>query len=142
MLVSSLFSKGKDLKPYPDYGFYLDIQWARYFGMLTNNGEGKNPVPYPATVFHWPDMQAINPAELDHIVRFVRRKLRKGKVVDIACIGGHGRTGTLLAAIIGKEEKLSGKEAIAAVRGRYCRKAIETKGQEILVEHYLDEYGR
>lgn len=50
--------------------------------------------------------------------------------IVIACVGGHGRTGTALASLLIAGVGLSAPEAIAAVRARHCAEAIETVGQE------------
>jgi protein-tyrosine phosphatase len=60
-----------------------------------------------------------------------------GKVVEVGCFGGHGRTGTLLALIIGEVEGLNAPEAIKAIRTRYCDKAVETYDQVEGIARYL-----
>lgn len=52
----------------------------------------------------------------------------------IHCVGGHGRTGTALAAIL-IAYSISAGDAVAWVRKYHCKKAIETLCQE----RYLDE---
>ena len=53
-----------------------------------------------------------------------------GRVL-VHCIGGHGRTGTALAIMLGLSGALK-KDPIAWLRKNYCEKAVETKEQ---VEH-------
>lgn len=76
--------------------------------------------------FDWPDMTAPVHARLG----FWQSLLHKlPPHTAIACIGGHGRTGTALAALLiasGMDATL----AIATVRQHHCNKAIETAGQE------------
>ena len=67
------------------------------------------------------------------------RSLRKGRSVEIGCIGAHGRTGTLLAAMLVREEGLSAKQAIAETRLRYCSHAIESQQQEHLIYKFAGE---
>lgn len=51
------------------------------------------------------------------------------------CVGGHGRTGTALAAmIIAADKKITPKNAIALVRKLHCKDAIETISQEDYLE--------
>ncbi len=69
------------------------------------------------------------------MVTWLCNQLQEGKKVHIGCIGGHGRTGLLLAAIV---SQLSGeKDAIAYVRKNYCGRAVESSEQvKFLGEHY------
>jgi protein-tyrosine phosphatase len=55
--------------------------------------------------------------------------------VEVACAGGRGRTGTALACIA----QLGGvpaDEAVAWVRGRYDRRAVETPWQRRYVRRF------
>lgn len=52
----------------------------------------------------------------------------RGHVV-FNCIGGHGRTGTALAAMLIVHQKMSACEAIETVRKMHCENAIETNAQ-------------
>lgn len=56
-------------------------------------------------------------------------RARAGELVEIGCVGGHGRTGTALAclAVLGGQRSA---EAITWVRGNYCPAAVETTAQE------------
>lgn len=54
----------------------------------------------------------------------------------IACVGSHGRTGTAMAALLIADGMVP-ELAIAAVRGKHCLRAIETK----LQEDYLRKLG-
>jgi hypothetical protein len=50
-------------------------------------------------------------------------------------VGGHGRTGTVLAAIVA--EMTEKKDAIQWVRKHYCKKVVESKVQvQFLMKHY------
>jgi protein-tyrosine phosphatase len=55
--------------------------------------------------------------------------------VEIACAGGHGRTGTALAclAIL---DGVPGTEAVAFVREHYYSHAVETPGQRRYVSRW------
>ena len=46
-----------------------------------------------------------------------------------ACMGGHGRTGTALAAVLIALKGLSAAEAVKTVRKDHCKKACETESQ-------------
>lgn len=56
--------------------------------------------------------------------------LPKGRTV-CCCVGGHGRTGTALAALLlAADKQLDAKAAISLVRKKHCEKAIESSMQE------------
>ena len=54
--------------------------------------------------------------------------VKKGHVI-INCVGGHGRTGTALAALMIVHHKMSAEDAIKTVRKLHCEEAIESKEQ-------------
>lgn len=68
-----------------------------------------------------------NPAEFKQLVKWAIEQIRDGKKVHAGCIGGHGRTGTFLAAVVA--EMLGIKDAIGYVREHYCTKAVESESQ-------------
>lgn len=82
------------------------------------------------------DMEApSNVTRFKKLVTWVCNQLHDGKTVHVGCIGGHGRTGTVLSAIVA--EALGEKEAIQWVRKHYCKKAVESKAQvAFLMKHY------
>jgi len=56
---------------------------------------------------------------------------KDGDVVEFGCMGGHGRTGTMLACIaILADPDMTAEEAIKHVRHVHCYKAIESNEQE------------
>jgi hypothetical protein len=74
----------------------------------------------------WPDMTAPT-----HVgIRFWTQLLQLlPKHTAVCCMGGHGRTGTALAALL-IADGVSPVEAISRVRSQHCPKAIETASQE------------
>lgn len=69
------------------------------------------------------------------LVTWLCTQLQDGKTVHVGCIGGHGRTGTLLSAIVA--EALGEKDAIQYVRKHYCKKVVEAREQvAFLMKHY------
>lgn len=128
---------------------------------LANVWSGAN-VTLTVLTLDWPDGEAP-PAEsfivkpksdrrfyaLDALVglNFWKRlwePLPEGTTV-VACVGGHGRTGTFLAAMLiaahelnpSAAHEVNPREAVRIVRETYCSKAIETKVQE----KYLESLG-
>ena len=74
-------------------------------------------------------------AEFRRMIEFVIAELAKGCKVHIGCIGGHGRTGLVFAALV---NQINGeKDAIKWVRENYCTKAVESSSQiEFLKKHF------
>jgi hypothetical protein len=77
-----------------------------------------------------------NAAEFRKLVDWAAEQLHAGKKVHCGCIGGHGRTGTFFAALV--SVMLGEKDAIAYVRERYCKKAIESEEQ---IRFLVKEFG-
>lgn len=74
------------------------------------------------------DMQApVNPKSFDKLINWMVQQLEDGKRVHVGCIGGHGRTGTVIAAIV--KVMLGEEDAIMWVRKHYCKKAVESAAQ-------------
>lgn len=70
----------------------------------------------------------------DDVLKVARAALaeaRGGGMVEIGCLGAHGRTGTFVAILdCLSMDRASAELAIARVRKRHCHKAIETDEQE------------
>ncbi|HUG15378.1 MAG TPA: protein-tyrosine phosphatase family protein [Thermomicrobiales bacterium] len=104
-----------------DFGLYCDPRWA--------------PI-WPSDLIDWPDFGVPADAECaaEQIVAAYERA-RSGQHVEIGCIGGLGRTGTVLAcmAILAGSEPAN---AVAWVRETYDARAVETPEQERWVEWF------
>jgi protein-tyrosine phosphatase len=108
--------------PVPDFGLYLlakrppAVEWAsrwvrwRDFGLPTDAADAR-----AAFAEAW------------------RRAERER--VEVACAGGHGRTGTALACLAVLDGVDPG-EAVAFVRAGYARRAVETPGQRRFVARF------
>jgi len=77
------------------------------------------------------------PSDVDDffdLVVYVAQVLNSGAKVHIGCIGGHGRTGLLMAAVFA----MAGMpDPIQYVRDNYCTKAVESQEQvDFLIKHY------
>ncbi len=83
-------------------------------------------------------MGVIPSERLRAVVAEIAQNMDEGRGVEIGCIGGHGRTGTLLAALIARIERRNASEAILAARDRYCVQAIETTAQVELIHVVCD----
>ena len=114
--------------PLPDFGLYLGRPpaWAR----RTLFGRGPEWQPdWPAHWIDWPDFRTprddrLAAAAIEHAYLLARA----GRRVEVACSGGTGRTGTVIACMA----VLAGHpapDAVAWTRWHYRRRAVETLGQ-------------
>ncbi len=89
---------------------------------------------FPIPEFDIPDDE---PA-FHRLVERVLARLAAGQAVGVHCWAGVGRTGLLLACLLGRLDRLPGEEAIR--RLRLLRPALETPEQEKFVRRYLREH--
>jgi hypothetical protein len=102
----------------PAFGLYLDRRWQP---------------SWPHEHLDWPDFGVPgDPAAFVAALHRLLDRARRGDRVEVGCLGGHGRTGTALAALavlVGHPPD----EAVAWTRAHYCSHAVETPEQERLV---------
>lgn len=72
-------------------------------------------------------------AGLESILTLAENTLKKGEHVHIQCVGGHGRTGTIMALLF---TRAGIKNPIEYVRKTYCKHAIEGWEQEAFICRY------
>ena len=72
---------------------------------------------------------------LERAVQEIINRLDEGKKVCIFCLGGHGRTGYMTAAVLGR---LGYDDPIAFIRSNYCKSAVETNSQVKHLADFLD----
>lgn len=93
----------------------------------------------PGVEFDYPIMDMgvpANPANFKIMIEWLAQRLAEGKHVHVGCIGGHGRTGMVLAVLV---KTINGTEdAITWVRKHYCKKAVENSAQ---VKFLHDTFG-
>jgi hypothetical protein len=120
----------------PPYDLILDCTNGKFWG---------NTFPYfPESYAHlkqylasvvslpWPDF-GIPTVKLEFWGELIKC-LPVGNVA-VCCEGGHGRTGTALAALLIASNQKTAKEAVLFLRRRYCKEAVETESQlEYLVQ--------
>lgn len=109
-----------------------------YVGFDSGHRSTKGAYPWEGKydfLFYIQDMGVPDSSEdFKKLVSWVKEQLEAGKKVHVGCIGGHGRTGTFLSALV----SLYGiTDAIQYVRKNYCKKAVESSKQvEFLQEHF------
>jgi len=96
------------------FGLYLDARWAP---------------TWSADVIDWPDFGV--PADPERAASQIERafaRARSGELVEIGCLGGLGRTGTVLAcfAVLAGVEA---SDAVAWVKRAYRPEAVENAAQ-------------
>ena len=106
-----------------DFGLYMDPRWSP---------------TWPAEMIEWPDF-GLPPdgARAAAQIRAAFARAKSGQVVEVGCLGGLGRTGTVLACMAVLAGVRSG-DAVAWVREHYRPGAVETSEQERWVEWFAD----
>lgn len=98
---------------------------------------GKEPpaVSWESRWLRWPDFRL--PADPSAAVEALHHAWAQAATerVEIACGGGIGRTGTALSCLA-VLDGLAPRDAIAYVRERYARRAVETPWQRRFVERF------
>lgn len=92
----------------------------------------------PTISLDWPD-HGIPPVTFSFWEKLIEL-LPPGKVV-FRCTGGHGRTGTALAALLVISAKLPADEAIRFVRRQHCVESVETYSQREYLRHLAEWAG-
>jgi len=98
-------------------------------------GRQPPPVPWEARWLRWPDFWL--PADRAAAAAALREAWARAETerVEVACAGGHGRTGTALACLA-VLDGLPGRQAIAYVRQHYAAQAVETPWQRRYVARF------
>ena len=108
--------------PVPDFGIYL-------------LGQAPPAMGWESLWLRWPDFGL--PADPASVRPALARAWQRAAAerVEVACEGGHGRTGTALAclAIL---DGVPGNEAVAFVREHYRQRAVETFRQRRFVARF------
>jgi protein-tyrosine phosphatase len=106
----------------PDFALYLDRRW-----------EGDPQVTWPHRIIAWADFGLpVDEPEVFEAVADLYAQARAGELVEVACYGGVGRTGTVLGCLT-VLAGVAAPEAMAWVRSSYHPSAIETTEQEQLI---------
>jgi protein-tyrosine phosphatase len=113
----------------PDWALYLDQEWK------------DRERTWAARFVDWTDY-SLPVDESDAFDAFIEAHQRasSGELVEVACAGGTGRTGTALACVA-VLDGMPPDEAIKWVRKHYHRLAIETLEQERLIARFAARLG-
>jgi protein-tyrosine phosphatase len=118
--ASSIAERRAD-DPERSYGLYLDERWQP---------------TWPADVIDWPDFGLPNdPDSAAATIEAAFDRARRGELVEVGCLGGSGRTGTVVACMALLAGVPAG-DAVTWVRSAYKPSAVETPEQEEWVEWF------
>lgn len=85
------------------------------------------------------DFKPFDENKLDLVLPNIMKALSEGERLYVGCMGGTGRTGTLLAILAGQHPGMTGGEAITYIRQVYRAHAVETSEQEGQVWEFSGE---
>lgn len=110
-----------------------------YIGLDYGAKRGKRSYPWTDGVdvyFRIQDMGVPdNLGDFKKLIKWTAEQMREGKSVFVGCIGGHGRTGLFLSALV--NHMTGEKDATTLVREQYCERAVEsTKQVDWLHKHF------
>lgn len=118
-----------------DADIYVALQDHSSCGLVSDPWEPQEVIEIQ---FGINDMGCPKVAEVGRfkkMITYLWEQIQLGKKVHVGCIGGHGRTGMVLSALVA--EATGNKDAIKFVRKNYCKKAVETEKQiAFLIKHY------
>ena len=110
------------------------------FGLYLGRPGGWEP-EWSAEWIDWPDFRTPrDPRAASASIVGAYRQARAGQRVEVACGGGTGRTGTVLACMA----VLAGHpadDAVAWIRRTYRRHAVETPGQRRWIRWFAEQAG-
>jgi hypothetical protein len=120
----------------PDLGVYFYSNWIDdEGGVLTSPGMVIPEIPESKVekiLLPWTDGGAPKDyGSMFAVIKHAMKAIEGGAIVEVGCLGGHGRTGTFLGMLLVSQGVKPG-EAIKRVR-EYCDEAIETDSQCELV---------
>jgi hypothetical protein len=123
--ATSIAGRGRS-DPKPSFGLYMDRAWQP---------------TWSAEMIEWPDFGLpADPERAAQRIEAAYARAKAGETVEIGCLGGLGRTGTVLACMA----VLAGvpsTEAVGWVRSAYHVEAVETDAQAAWVRWFAERTG-
>jgi protein-tyrosine phosphatase len=105
--------------PPPEFGLYLGSRQL----------QARHTFDWPHQWIDWPDFLLPRDSRLAvQLIQGLHRRALDGQRVEVACGGGIGRTGTVIAALAVLAGVPAG-DAVGWARANYHRRAVETPWQ-------------
>lgn len=120
-----------------DVGVYMYDSWQ--WGPTVSPGLSvpwQTALKNKQVILEWPDFgvpKDSNP--MVDVVRWMLDEMTKGVRFETGCMGGHGRTGTMLALLLVAQGITPG-QAIKRVREDHCKNAVENRKQADYVAEF------
>lgn len=76
-----------------------------------------------------------SPEDFKKMIKWLSEQLEIGKNIHMGCIGGHGRTGMVMSALI--KYICDVDDATTWVRENYCKKAVESQSQVMYLHKHF-----
>lgn len=105
-------------------------KWTKHLTVEEEDRESTLTILYPIEDQNIP----VDYTEFDRLVQTIKESLEDGNRVAVSCIGGHGRTGLVLACVVG--EMLGLDDPVEWVRKNYCPKAVESDKQHEFIHFF------
>ena len=86
------------------------------------------PIKTPEMILDWPDFGVIQ-WPLEFWLELLAHIEKEEMTVGVFCVGGHGRTGTAVCAMLIVGLNYTATEAVHWLRKNYCKKVVESKSQ-------------
>lgn len=120
-------------KPYPTFGLYLGSRRLRR--------RHEAAMPWEQEWLDWPDFYVpLDRAQATAAITDLHRRIVEGQRAEVACNGGVGRTGTVLACLA-VLAGLAADQAVTWARGHHNRHAVETPWQRRWVTDFARSHG-
>lgn len=110
-----------------------------YVGLDYAMAEHPQRFPWvPGEAIHFRITDGSAPRDVKNFLKlidYLQAQIEAGKRVHIGCIGGHGRTGLVLAALV--KQMTGEQDAVTYVRNHYCKRVVESQPQiNFLHKHF------
>ena len=111
-----------------------------YVGLDYSFMQHEQRLPWkPGHAIHYKITDMSVPKKADEFIELIAwlaQEIIDGKKVHVGCIGGHGRTGIVLSALVAV--LTNEEDPITYVRKNYCKKAVESTEQVEFLMKYFD----
>lgn len=123
------------LNPEDGFDIYIGLDFSMTFQHSTYPWGEKDKPSVVEFLYKITDYTApVDVVNFKCMIAWMAAELKKGKSIHVGCIGGHGRTGLVLAALVKFVDGT--KDAITWIRENYCDSAVESNEQINFLHKY------